>query len=263
MDENKIFMKIIEEKFQRFKDYYILGNSDFLALEQQSMLAGFMRTARKEGAFFYGGYSEAERKMVVFMPDYAGVTSEEELDSWMKENPDDCPLALLDINIPAAEKGKLSHRDYLGALMGEGIRREKIGDIIVSETGAQIIAAKEMAEYLQQNYRQVGRVSLSAKIAPISALNTAEIRTVTEKFTVSSPRLDNIISGVFAVSRKDAVEAISRGKVFVNGAEMSKPDYTLKGGEKLVLRGKGKAIYKGECGTSRKGKVYIEVVKYI
>ena len=150
-----------------------------------------------------------------------------------------------------------------GALMGEGIRREKIGDIIVSETGAQIIAAKEMAEYLQQNYRQVGRVSLSAKIAPISALNTAEIKTVTEKFTVSSPRLDNIVSGVFAVSRKDAVEAISRGKVFVNGAEMSKPDYNLKGGEKLVLRGKGKAIYKGECGTSRKGKVYIEVVKYI
>lgn len=263
MDENKIFMKIIEEKFQRFKDYYILGNSDFLALEQQSMLAGFMRTARKEGAFLYGGCSEAERKMVVFMPDYTGVGSEEELDVWMKENPDDCPLALLDIKIPAAEKGKLSHRDYLGALMGEGIRREKIGDIIVSETGAQIIAAKEMAEYLQQNYRQVGRVSLSAKIAPISALNTAEIRTVTEKFTVSSPRLDNIVSGVFAVSRKDAVEAISRGKVFVNGAEMSKPDYTLKGGEKLVLRGKGKAIYKGECGTSRKGKVYIEVVKYI
>lgn len=263
MDENKIFLKIIEEKFERFKDYYILGNSDFLTLEQQSMLAGFMRTARKEGAFLYGGYSEAERKMVVFMPDYTGVNSEEELDAWMKENSDDCPLALLDIKIPAAEKGKPSHRDYLGALMGEGIRREKIGDIIVSETGAQIIAAKEMAEYLQQNYRQVGRVSLSAKIAPISALNTAEIRTVTEKFTVSSPRLDNIVSGVFAVSRKDAVEAISRGKVFVNGAEMSKPDYNLKGGEKLVLRGKGKAIYKGECGTSRKGKVYIEVVKYI
>jgi len=263
MDENKLFIKIIEEKFQRFRDYCVMDSSDFLALEQQSLLAGFMRTARREGAFFYGGYSEAERRMVVFMPDYTGVTSEEELETWMEANPDDCPLVVLDIRVPAAERGKLTHRDYLGALMGEGIRREKVGDIIGSEGGAPIVVAKEMAEYLAQNYRQVGRVSLSTKTVSISALNTGEIRTVTEKFTVSSPRLDNIVSGVFGISRKDAVEAISRGKVFVGGAEMSKPDYNLKGGEKVVLRGKGKVIYKGECGTSRKGKVYIEVVRYI
>ena len=66
MNENKLFLKIIEEKFQRFKDYYVMGNSDFLTLEQQSMLVSFMRNARHEGAFFYGGYSEAERRMVVF-----------------------------------------------------------------------------------------------------------------------------------------------------------------------------------------------------
>jgi len=263
MDENKLFIKIIEEKFQRFRDYYVMDSSDFLALEQQSMLAGFMRAARREGAFFYGGYSEAERRMMVFMPDYTGVTSEEELETWMEANPDDCPLVVLDIRVPAAERGKLTHRDYLGALMGEGIRREKVGDIIVSEGGAQIVVAKEMAEYLAQNYRQVGRVSLSAEIVPITALNTGEIRTVTEKFSVASPRLDNVVSGIFGVSRKDAVEAISRGKVFVGGVEMGKPDYTLKPGEKVVLRGKGKAIYKGECGTSRKGKTYIEVVRYI
>ena len=263
MDENKLFLKIIEEKFQRFKDYYAMDNSDFLSLEQQSMLAGFMRTARREGAFLCGGYSEAERRMVIFMPDYTGVTSEEEAEAWMRQNPDDSPLALLDIKVPAAERGKLTHRDYLGALMGEGIKREKVGDIIVSEGGAQIVVAAEMAEYLAQNYRQVGRVSLTARVVPISELNTGEIRTVTEKFSVASPRLDNVVSGTFGVSRKDAVEAITCGKVFVGGVEMNKPDYTLKGGEKVVLRGKGKAIYKGECGTSRKGKTYIEVVKYV
>lgn len=263
MNENKLFLKIIEEKFQRFKDYYVMGNSDFLTLEQQSMLVSFMRNARHEGAFFYGGYSEAERRMVVFMPDYTGVFSEEEMEAWFRENTDECPLAVLDIKVPAAERGKLSHRDYLGALMGEGIKREKIGDIIVGEEGAQIIVAKEMAEYLVQNYRQAGRVNLTAKIVPISAINTVEIKTQVQKFTVSSPRLDNILSGVFNVSRKDAAEAISKGNVFVNGAEIIKPDFTLKGGEKVVLRGKGKIIYKGECGTSRKGKVYIEIVKYI
>lgn len=263
MDENKLFLKIIEDKFQRFKDYYAMDNSDFLSLEQQSTAAGFLRSARREGAFLYGGYSDAERKMVVFMPDYTGVTSEEEIEEWFTANPDDCPLSVLDIKVPAAERGKLSHRDYLGALMGEGIKREKVGDIIVSESGAQIVVAKEMAEYLCQNYRQVGRVSLSAKIVPISELNTGEIKIEHEKFTVPSPRLDNIVSGAFSVSRKDAVEAISRGKVFVNGVEMSKPDYSLKGGEKVVLRGKGKIIYKGESGTSRKGKTYVEIIKYV
>ncbi|MBR5230108.1 MAG: hypothetical protein IKW01_04545 [Firmicutes bacterium] len=263
MDENKLFLKIVEEKFQRFKDYYVMMNSDFLTLEQQSLLAGFMRTARREGTFFYGGYGDAERRMVIFLPDYTGVTSEEELQQWCNDNPDDCPLAVLDIKVPAQERGKLSHRDYLGALMGEGIKREKVGDILVSEDGAQIIVAKEMAEYLAQNYRQVGRVSLCAEIIPISGLNTGEIKVEHERFSLPSPRLDNIVSGAFNIARKDAVEAISRGKVFVNGVEMSKPDYALKGGEKVVLRGKGKIIYQGERGTSRKGKTYVEIIKYI
>ena len=263
MDENKLFLKVIEDKFQRFRDYYVMGNSDFLALEQQSMLAGFMRTARREGAFFYGGYSDAERRMVVFMPDYTEVASEEDVAEYFRNNPEDCPLAVLDIKIPPAERGMLSHRDYLGALMGEGIKREKVGDIIVSENGAQIVVAKEMAEYLQQNYRQAGRVSLAAKIVQISELNTGEVKIEHEKFTVPSPRLDNIVSGAFNAARKDAAEAILRGRVFVNGVEVSKPDYVLKGGEKVVLRGKGKIIYKGESGTSRKGKTYVEIVKYI
>ena len=54
MDENKLFLKIIEDKFQRFKDYYAMDNSDFLSLEQQSMAAGFLRSARRDGAFLYG-----------------------------------------------------------------------------------------------------------------------------------------------------------------------------------------------------------------
>ena len=147
--------------------------------------------------------------------------------------------------------------------MGEGIRREKIGDIIVYDNGAQIVAARELTDYLVQNFRQAGRVSLTAKILPILELNQLETRTKNEKFTISSPRIDNIISAVFGVSRKDAQDAVSRGKVFVDGVEMTKPDSFLKGGEKVVLRGKGKVVYAGERGTTRKGKVVIEAVIYI
>ena len=69
MDENKLFLKIIEERYERFQDYYTPMNSDFLAMEQQSMLAGFLKAHRAEGVFLFGGYEDAERKQVLFMPD--------------------------------------------------------------------------------------------------------------------------------------------------------------------------------------------------
>ena len=281
MDENNLFLKNIEEKYERFLDYYTIMNSDFLTMEQQSMLSGFLRAHRREGVFFYGGYAEAERRQVIFLPDYTGVSekisalpqlgNEKEenyavcrvLTKYFEENPESSPICLLDVVIPPAEHKTLGHRDYLGALMGEGIKREKVGDILVHEKGAQIIVASELADYLAENFRQVGSASVLAKKSQISALNSTEIRTISLKFTVSSPRIDNIVSGVFGISRKDAVSAISHGKVFVSGREISKPDFALKGGEKIVLRGKGKAIYNGVTGTSKKGKVYINVEKYI
>ena len=281
MDENNLFLKNIEEKYERFLDYYTIMNSDFLTMEQQSMLSGFLRAHRREGVFFYGGYAEAERRQVVFLPDYTGVSekisalpqlgNEKEenyavcrvLTKYFEENPESSPICLLDVVIPPADHKTLGHRDYLGALMGEGIKREKVGDILVHEKGAQIIVASELADYLAENFRQVGSVSVLVKKSQISALNSTEIRTISLKFTVSSPRIDNIVSGVFGISRKDAVSAISHGKVFVSGREISKPDFALKGGEKIVLRGKGKAIYNGVTGTSKKGKLYIDVEKYI
>lgn len=281
MDENNLFLKNIEEKYERFLDYYTIMNSDFLTMEQQSMLSGFLRAHRREGVFFYGGYAEAERRQVIFLPDYTGVSekisalpqlgNEKEenyavcrvLTKYFEENPESSPICLLDVVIPPAEHKTLGHRDYLGALMGEGIKREKVGDILVHEKGAQIIVASELADYLAENFRQVGSVSVFVKKSQISALNSTEIRTISLKFTVSSPRIDNIVSGVFGISRKDAVSAISHGKVFVSGREISKPDFALKGGEKIVLRGKGKAIYNGVTGTSKKGKLYVDVEKYI
>lgn len=281
MDENNLFLKTIQEKYERFCDYYMNMHSDFLSIEQQSLLSGFLRTHMKEGVYLFGGYGDAERQQVVFLPDYSGVpekvnalaafANEKEKSSaiaqilleYFAENPDDCPICLLDVSIPPAEHRTLGHRDYLGALIGEGIRREKIGDILVAPKGAQIIVAAELGDYLAENFRHAGSVSINVKKASVFTLNGLKSETKNLKFTLSSPRLDNITAGIFGISRKDAAEAISRGKVFVNGREISKPDFTLKGGEKVVLRGKGKAIYNGISGESKKGKLYVNVDKYV
>ena len=179
MDENKIFLKTVEEKYERFLDYYTMMSSDFLSLEQQSALAGFLRAHSKENVYLFGGYPEAERRQVLFLPDYTGLApqaQDADLLEYFRENPDDCPIALLDVRVASAAREKLTHRDYLGALMGEGIRREKVGDIIVTERGAQILAMKEMCAYLAQNFRQcdfataiMQGAGLACKVEPVTS----------------------------------------------------------------------------------------------
>ena len=263
MEENILFLKILEERFDRFLQSYTIMSGDFMTPEQQSQASGFFRRNRSQGAYLFGGYEEAERKMAVFVPDYTGIASEEDLLSYLIENPDDCPLSVLEVTVPKAESFRPGHRDYLGALMGEGIRREKIGDIILTSEGAQIIAMKDITEYLADNLTSVGRAAVSVSIKAIDAIDPGEIKKEERRFNISSPRLDNVLSAVFSISRKSAQEAIQKGLVFIDGIQQTKPDRQLSEDQKLVLRGKGKAIYKGISGTSKKGKVYITVIKYI
>ena len=263
MDESKLFLKKIEDRYDQFLNYQTIMASDFLTMEQQSMLAPFLREHRGTGVFLFGGFEDAERRQVLFMPEYTEVKNEEEALEYFKENPEACPEMILECTVSKHDVGKLGHRDYLGALMGEGIKREIVGDILVNPNGAQIVVSEDMAEYLKKEFTKAGHTTFETSLKHVSEISLGEVRKEVQRHNVASPRLDNVVSSVFGVSRKDAVTAISRGIVFVDGAEMLKPDYQLKEGQKLVLRGKGKAIYLGQTGTSKKGKAYIEVEKYI
>lgn len=260
--ENKLLLNIIEDKYSKFQKDYSLVATDFLDLSQQSAAMGFVKSKRKEGVFFYGGYNNAERKKVIFVPDYFNVSSEEDLFSLFSSDPDISPLVLLDVSI-TTKNDKLRHSDYMGSILSLGIKREKIGDILVFEDGAQIIVNGEIAEYLAENYIKAGRVPVKSSILGVDKLKLAHIKIEHIRVPIASARLDNAVSAVFGTSRKIAAEAITGGLVFVNSVENKKPDFVLKGDEKLVLRGKGKAIYRGISGTSRKGKVYAEFDKYI
>lgn len=260
--ENKLLINLIEDRFERFQKNYSIVTTDFLDLSQQSAAGPFLKAHSGEGAFLYGGYEDADRRQVVFIPDYLDIGSEKELIEYFRTHDEDCPLAVLDVTI-GRKDAELKHSDYLGSLLALGIKREKTGDIIVRSDGAQILVNREMAPYLAENYSKAGRVPLKTEILPISSLQMQKADTESLRLPVSSVRLDNMVSAVFGVSRKTAAEAIAGGMVFVNSIETKKPDYFVKDGEKIVLRGKGKAIYKGSGGTSRKGKVYAEFDRYI
>jgi RNA-binding protein YlmH len=248
MKEDSILLAGIEDKIRQCQDHYMTTNSDFLDMRQRTLAEAQCRQHKGLRCCFYGGYEEAERTVAVFLPDYA-------------ELADNDPLALL--RITQDGKKALSHRDYLGSLLGLGIKREIIGDILVREDGADIVIMKDMADFLLYNYEKAGRTSLKAEIISIGQIIVPENRFEEKRDTVASLRLDNLIASAFSVSRGRAAEAIAGGLVFVNGQQSEKADRMVKEGDKVVLRGKGKILLKSVGGVTRKDRISSVIHKYI
>lgn len=258
-----IVLRRVQDKYNRFLDYDILENTGFLNLKEQNEIIGFLRSKSKEPIFLTGGYEDNERKMLIFIPEYLGVKDKVSLYDFLADE-ELSPIKVLKVKPNSYEKSKkLSHRDYLGAILGEGIKREKIGDILAGEDCCHVIVESDILEFLKGNLFKVGQLSVDCEEVSIKEIlnrveNKEEIRV-----SVSSTRLDNMVSKAFNISRGKATEAINRGIVFLNDLEVTKVDMLLKGGEKIVLRGKGKVIYKGQAGTSKKGKIVVVFDKYI
>ncbi|MEA4923306.1 MAG: YlmH/Sll1252 family protein [Eubacteriaceae bacterium] len=249
MNEDDLTRAKVEDKIRQCAERYAASATGFLDLHQQSAVRGPVKDAGDTECIYYGGYDDAERCILVCLPDYETLKGEDYLDV---------------IRVQTAKGSKKpSHRDYLGSLLGLGIKREKIGDILVREDGADIIAVKEISDFVLRNYSKAGRTELKAEKLPISRLIVPEARTKTVTETVSSCRLDNVVACGFGMSRSKATEAIAGGRVFVNSMETTKPDRTAAEGDKIVLRGKGKIVLSQTGGRSKKGREYITVIRYI
>ena len=252
MTETELLLSLIDDKLRKCEDGYMLTHTHFLSLGERSSAMAHLKN-RYPNHVFWGGYPDAERSVLFLLPEYM------EKDDFSLEDEDD-PLCLVRVR---ASSAKLTHRDYLGALLGLGLERSVIGDILVGEHGAEIIAMKSISDYLIANFEKAGSASLKITVDSIKNLEPPKIKTEFIRESVASLRLDNMLSAVFGVSRSDAVEAISRGMVFLNDTEATKPDARIAEGDKLVLRGKGKAYFREQSGTTRKGRLSVLFEKYI
>ena len=253
--EDKLLVAGVEDKFRQCSRQYRVTHTDFLDLRQRSMAEKLCRQLQGEGqdmrCAFSGGYCDAERTAAVFLPDYAD--EEEEIGEIFSV-----------VRVKTAPGGrKLTHRDYLGSLTGLGLKREKVGDILVSDSGADIIILREVEDFISFNYSKAGRNSLKTDIVPLSELYIPEQKTEMIKDTVASLRLDNVISSAFRMSRSKAAEAVRAGLVFVNSAQSEKIDMQVAEGDKLVLRGKGKAYLREIGSKTRKDRIYISIERYL
>ena len=249
MKEEKMLLAAAADRLRQCEEQYIPTRSDFLDMHQRSLVESMLRNEKHDCRMeFFGGYDDAERVVCCCLPDYASAES-------------DSGLAVARVSVTPGGR-QLTHRDYLGSLLGLGIKREKTGDIIVRPDGADIVICEELAEFISLNYDKAGRTSLSVEILPIGDLKVAEKSFSEREDTVASLRLDNIISSAFGISRSKAAEAIKKGIVFVNNTECLKIDKDVSEGDKLVLRGRGKAYLTEIGGTSRKGRVYVKFRVY-
>ena len=267
MDEDELLIGYANDKIKQCADRNVPTGTGFLDPHQQSVVgtrygAGDAVTR----IIYYGGYDDAERVMMICLPDYVLMPqqsggSTEGIDEVISDLMCVIRVTHSDRSLASKSGRPLSHSDYLGALMGLGLQRESVGDILVRADGADIIVPCEIAEYIMKELSQAGQSRLEAERVPISDLILPEREFKEYKDTVASPRLDNIVSSAFGLSRSKALIAIKSGLVFVDHMEALKPSVILKEGTEIVVRHKGRAILSEIGGRSKKGRIYITYLK--
>lgn len=260
MKEDELLLAGLADKIDQCECYGMLTHSPFLDLRQGALARAYCAKCRGLSVCFYGGYEDAERVAAVFFPDYLPLSAQEDPFAWLAENEEDNPLTILRVQKDPFHT--LTHRDYLGALMGLGVKRETVGDLLVRKDGCDIILLKSVAPYLRENLTQAGRARLDSTFVPVTALRRAEEKREMTPCVVASLRLDNVVSAAFSVSRTAAAEAIQKGLIFLNALPCEKTAAPVKEGDQIVFRSRGKVRLAAVGGASKKGRLHITVERY-
>ena len=222
--------------------------SAFLSPAEQEEL---LRCPEAAGLPFFltGGYEAAERKILA-----AG--REEEA------GPPDPPVSVIAVTPKSMKYAEeLTHRDYLGAILGLGIDRSLIGDILVREKQAWFFCLSSAADMVAGVLTQVRRTAVEARV---TAPDVPELqpRFAPLRLNVASERLDAVTAAFTGLSRGQAEKLFSAEKVFVNGRTVTDRSVRLKEGDILSVRGFGKAVYDGISRETKKNRLWVSLRKY-
>ena len=204
------------------------------------------------GLCFFGGYENAERKMLCYLPEYLDESYLQEADS---------PVVCLRATF--RQEDILSHRDFLGGLMACGIARETLGDICVGKGYCDFFVTTQIAEYILQNLLSAGRVKLSLSRITLDQVQVPDAEYKEIKDTVASLRLDSIISSGFRIGRSQASQFISAGKASIDGLPCEKPDKPVSEGMKISVRGLGKIKIQSVNGQTKKDRIWVLIHRYV
>ena len=256
-EDEKILMAKVMDKIEFTLNRNTIENTDFLDLYQKELVKDLLRNIEFSNYTFWGGSETAEREILILYPEkLEGILKKEDVAEKL--------LSIVNVNLPNELKGEYNHRDYLGAIIKLGVKREKVGDIFVRNDGADIIVLKEIEEYLLTNLGQLTRFGKSQiDIKDIKDLE--EIETITQKVQVIIPqmRLDCIVSEGIRCSRAKASEIIKQERVFVNHKLETKNSKLLKEQDMITIRGMGRFKINTILSRTKKDKIVLEIEKYV
>lgn len=248
--EDRLLLAKVWDKINAGVRRNIPGNTCFLSpreLEMTRYLFGDL-----EGLYAFGGYADAERKMLCYLPEYLDESALY----------DDCgPLVCL--RAAFYEGDGLGHRDFLGALMGAGIGRETVGDICVGKDSCDFFVTAEIAPYVEQNFTSAGRAKLHISRIPLGEVMVPEPEVKQIKDTLASLRLDSAISSGFRIGRSLAAQYVTQGKASINGLPCEKPDKPVAEGDSISVRGLGKMKLRCVNGQTKKGRISVVIDRYV
>lgn len=247
--EDRLLLARVWDKYEQTERRSIPSATVFLSPREQQLAQAMLNAAGiRSGYVFDGGFEEAERKILIFLPDWAEEPAGDEL-----------------VFLRAAFHGEegLTHRDILGSLMGLGVTRERVGDILVSPHSADIVSAPSLRDFFLREWDQAGRVKLTVTEIGREALCVPQAQVKVIRDTVPSLRLDAVAAAAFSMSRGRAAELIAAGKVNLDHVPCLKGDKPVEEGAVITARGFGKAKLAQVGGLSKKGRIGIMVERYM
>ena len=246
-NSENILKNHLEELSKRADEQRRITFSDFLNLDEQNT---FFTLKFYSPATLWGGFDGAERKLACF-----GSGDIKKIQSMV-------PVVWVKI-VPVSKKfaDVLSHRDFLGTIMGLGIRRETLGDIIISDNCGYVFCLNRIADYIVENLDRIKHTSVKCRI--INEPPRGEIPKPDEQIIIAaSLRLDAIIATVYKISRGNAQVLFMQNKVFVDGKMTNNSSYVPKNGEIISVRGTGRFVFYEVCGQTKKERLKIKIGIY-
>lgn len=248
--EDKVLLSKIHDKLSGGIRRNILASTGFLSPRELEMT--HYMYSKADGIIAFGGYENAQRKILLYLPEYLDPDT-----IWEHDPPIAC------IRAKFFDGDSLSHRDFLGALMGSGIARECVGDICVDTGSCDFFVTAQIAPYILQNLSSAGHTKLHLEQVALSDARIPEEKTVQLCDTLASLRLDGIVASGFRISRTAAAQYITSGRAAIDGLPCEKPDKVVAEGMSISVKGYGKIKLTKINGLTKKGRISVVIDRYV
>lgn len=250
-DENKYEILKVKNLIER--GYGGIEYSDFLSPYVQKYVIDIVLKGENPYLFYqtWGGYKDSERKVLALS-----------FESMLEE----MDFSHFPIDIIFIESDKiLSHRQVLGTLIGQGLKRDKVGDILVNENKALVFVKQEVSLFITTHIDKIGKDRVKIEVIDKDEIDISQFMQNSAKkivCSVPSMRVDAVISHGFGISREDASQLVKQLKVAVNWVYVDKPSYEVKEGDLISVRHHGRLKIEKVLTTTKKGRISIELLRF-